>query len=82
MKTTKPNEPTYKVVSELREKDYPFRAGAHRKCNDRFGEEVKGSDNDSGGHGFEIAKEVPACRECYQLSIEAQKILEQEPSVW
>lgn len=77
---TKPGENTFRVVTEWREKTYPRREKANRFRKDRKME----TSDDPGGVGYEIAKEVGACGDCYrgvQETLEQQE-QEQEQSTW
>ncbi len=55
-----PGTSAHRVVVQARPAEYPSRAKAHRH---RVGRKLKHSD-DPGGAGYEIAKEVIACRSC------------------
>lgn len=55
-----PGTTAQRVITEARPTEYPSRAKAHRH---RVGRKLKHSD-DPGGAGYEIAKEVIACRSC------------------
>ncbi len=66
---TAPREKATRVVTETREKIYPFRKDANVFMKSEFedGRRVKGKEeksNDPGGTGFEIVKEVLACQTC------------------
>lgn len=60
--------PSHKVTLESRPKEYPSRPKA---CSMRVGRKLKSFD-DPGGSGYEIAKEVMACRSCAEEHAKAQ----------
>jgi hypothetical protein len=58
-KNSKPGESATKRVVETRIKQYPVRKNAHSNGND-----------DLGGVGTEIVKEIFLCTECAKLNLE------------
>ncbi len=60
--------PSHKVTLESRPMEYPSRPKAHSM---RVGRKLKSFD-DPGGSGFEIVKEVLACRSCAEEHAKAQ----------
>lgn len=66
---TKPREKVTRIVVETEEVIYPFRKNANtfmksEKIGDKFlpGKEEKS--DDPGGRGFQIVREVLACKDC------------------
>lgn len=67
-----------RVVLETRPAEYPSRAKAQRR---RIGRKLKNFD-DPGGAGYEIAKEVLACRACAERYAAEQGALAEDESAY
>ncbi|NOY92909.1 MAG: hypothetical protein GXP55_17125 [Deltaproteobacteria bacterium] len=66
-----------RVVIETRATEYPSRPKAQRR---RIGRKIKNFD-DPGGAGYEIAREVLACRTCAErFEAEQSAVVQEEPS--
>jgi len=78
---TQPREKATRVVTETREKIYPFRKNANTFMKSEFldGQRVRGKEeksDDPGGTGVEIVKEVLACQTCAKAREEANTAVE------
>jgi hypothetical protein len=67
-----PRTPCIRVTVETRPTEYPSRPKAHKM---RVGRKMKTFD-DSGGAGYEIAKEAKACPKCAEEFVAKQKAAE------
>ena len=63
-KTSKAGEPAFKLVTETREVNYPFREEANRRDSSVY---MPYGTDDPGGKGVETVKELTVCENCSKV---------------